>query len=1422
MEVFGSFEATEVAREGNFGVIMYARKAGISDRKFAIKVFRPPEFLMDDDQIVREAESFLDSAEAQQRAHVAASGVWAPVYEMGKCQGGAWYATDLHEGSLEWLRITQRDLEPEHIRKVVEPIVQGLLALKVGQGRPHGNLKATNILLQGRADLSRARIFLCDPKPTSRCKSPEDDQNDARDLGNIVHQLILHRQFQNATEWPLQNTDAWKRLGKTGAAWLDVVNKLIDPTTTKKPTIQEIAAMMPGGAVAVPAGGKASSAGPTEAERKAAKEEAERKAKEEDERRKRNEAEIARKVREQAEKDAAAKAEAEKKAKEDAERKAREAEAAKKSQEEAAQRAKEEEAKRQAERAEADRKAKEAAEKKAKEDAERRAREAEAAKKAKEEADQRTKEEEAKRQVERAEAERKAKEAAEKKAKEDADRRAKAEEERRVKEDEARKQAELKALQKAEQDAKEKERLEAERKAKEEDRKVKEEAKRKAQEEAEKKKAEAAEAKAKAAAEAAASRAAALEAKQAQAREQAKAKAEAATATGDSSSSLGEPKPAGSKKGLVIAAAALVAIAGTVGVVMAMRGGGDTPAVTPGPGPQPDPSGSNANANNTNGTNNTSGTQDPPVPTPTAPTAQEIANAVTRRAGELEPRIAEDIALAARAAVEDHRRASTDRLTTIAKTEVQRAVESASVETPPADVRTSAQRAAEQALTTAFAQGLNTPVPTRATRATLAAIAGDLSKTVLGDLAGADQAQVETASGNSIDQAAGRLWQGALTTAANAARSDAISQIAAAAADGARSAFETRVADSNRTTEPPVQPQPEPEPQPQPQPEPPPTPPAITEADIAAARQQVAAVATLLDGGSTLDAQGLAAARQQLQVAEGAKGFERVGTEPATERIRARLDSIDRIIAADAAGIIPLVQGASSQTGGASELMAAWSRLGQVGQGVALPQLVQARTAAIAAMGGFDGAVQPRARQIVDATTRQIWNAQAGAAASEQAIEQVRASKDTLEIPDEGLPASYSFNVALLDFKTQIRAVSSTGDERLGVLKEPAQRFVQRVSALAPIAQEQAVQSAIAWAGEIAAFTPGAPQPAGAGDLSRVGPGSVGWTKSGESPDGQQVEYTIPAVGNRFREERLVFYRVGSTYLSASEVSVALFRRLFSGADSLEAIRGAYSDPPTGLKVWRIESRSVTVAEGLPWSSDFNYKGSQPVAPQIAAWGGRPAAELTPLQTWPVQALAPRAAAVVAGKLGCRLPTLDEWRAAVQAESGQMSNLRDTEWFKVLAAVRAFRFLSGPIYPDSGAVQSEGTRAEGPTASDGYPFFAPVDSDGFGSRWRHLRGNVAEWVFLSPPAGPEPIITTLSAADSSWDFGIVGGSAVGPPASASPDQVIRERDGRGWFDVGFRLAFSAPGGVAAAPTPSPADGRVAELQGLAYLVAERR
>lgn len=1376
MESFGSFEATEVAREGNFGVIMYARRAGGGDKKFAIKVFRPPDFLMDESQIDQEAQSFLESARTQQQAAVAAPGAWAPVYEMGTCSGGAWYATDLLECSVEWLRITQKDLEPEHIRKIMEPVVQGLVVLKQSQGRAHGNLKATNVLVQGRADILRARIVMCDPKPTSRCKSPEDDQADARDLGNLVHQLILHRQFQNATEWPLQSSDRWQRLGRAGAAWLDLVNKLIDPTTTSKPSIQEVAAMLPGGAVAIPSGIK--SPAQAEAERKAREE----KAKEEEERRRKNEAEIARKVREQAEKDAQAKAAAELKAREEAQRKA-----------------------------EAERRAREDAERRAAEEAERKAREAEAARKAQEEAARRAKEDEEKRRAEQerldaqaraAEAERRSKEQErraqeeEKKARDEAARREKEEADRRTQAAqaaEAERAAKLKAEEKAKQDALRE--AQEQRKAQEQAQKAQEEAaRRKAAEEAAK--AKAAEAAARKAEQAAAVAAKAAEASVpvAEASPAAPSPRKPAPAPLESPAEVGEPSApkAGSGKKGILAVAALVAVAGTVGAIMMFRGGSPPTDPTPKDGPGPisqvptppvDPPTPPVNPN-------LDPKQDPtpPVtPGPAKPTEQEIAAAASRLGRVLDQRIATELAVAASEEVARHRQSVANTLTLAATAEADKVAKTAETTQTPAQVRASALRAAEGAVRSGFATGLNPPAPTRQARPALTAIATDLESSIRKELPGAEASVVAQRSADALDDAIKRLWPDALAKATAPGMTQAATDLAGPAADSAMASFTERV-------KPPVPPKDDPS--------------AITEADLQKVREAVRAITVQLDGGDAAG-DGGAAARTALGALPGLKGYDRVVSEPEIERTIARVAAVERIARADAAGILQEVQQASGQGGGASELIASWNRLGSVGSSVDLQQVAQARTDAKARVANLDAAVRTKALRAVDDAARTLWTASAGSAGDDTALTSAKTLQRALEIPDQSISPELQFNFALLEFKDAIRKVTATGDQRAQALRAPSTQFVQKIESLAPIANESLVQSALQWAQAI--VNPPAPA-AGPGDPSRSGPGAVGW-QAEVGDGGDRVTFTLAASGTRFKEEKLTFFRVGNSYLCSTEVPVSLFRRLFNDPAALDDLRANYTDPPNGLKVWRVANRAVELNPQLAKTPDID-------TPQkLQEWAGRPPSEINPQLSWPVDYISPKAAAVVAGKLGCRLPTADEWKAAVQQEQGGTRNLRDSNWFSVLASSRTFKYNGAPVPPDGESVVRERPPAQNPTADDGYPFFAPVDAQGFGTKWKHLQGNVAEWVFASPPQGAEPVAANMAAVNSAWTYAVVGGSAVSPPGISQPDQIVTDHKSKAWFDVGVRPAFSAPGGIASGPS---VDSQIDQLVAMQYLPSRSR
>lgn len=246
MPVYGSFETVrEVSRSGR-GAVYTARRVGTSDERFAVKIFELPAYLAEEGEVERESAFFLHAAEVQKAVGRPGS-AWATVYESGALEGGAWYATDLFDRSIERLLLNRPDLEPADLLRVVDSVLSGLYELRDAAGRAHGNLKTSNVLLSGKGDLSAARVVLCDPWATERLRGGEA-REDLRGLGDLIHWLVLHRGVRRPTGWPVQTSPEWKRLGRVGDGWLTLTNKLLDPTDEKL-TLEEVPALVPGGKV---------------------------------------------------------------------------------------------------------------------------------------------------------------------------------------------------------------------------------------------------------------------------------------------------------------------------------------------------------------------------------------------------------------------------------------------------------------------------------------------------------------------------------------------------------------------------------------------------------------------------------------------------------------------------------------------------------------------------------------------------------------------------------------------------------------------------------------------------------------------------------------------------------------------------------------------------------------------------------------------------------------------------------------------------------------------------------------------------------------------------------------------------------------------------------------------------------------------
>lgn len=230
MPEFGRYETVQEIARSAFGSVYSARLPGGGPR-FAVKVFRPPVDLLhasaggeqSSDEARRQINRFLLCASMQQQA--AAEGHsrhWAPVHESGNAPGGAFYVSDLYPRSAQKLIAGRVRLDRGGLHQMVNGVVTGLRELRRATGKPHGNIKPSNILMSG-GRIARSRVALSDPA------SDGSEAADVRAIGELIHQLVLGRPFRVNAGWPIEPGREWARLGRVGQRWRELCSGLLDP-----------------------------------------------------------------------------------------------------------------------------------------------------------------------------------------------------------------------------------------------------------------------------------------------------------------------------------------------------------------------------------------------------------------------------------------------------------------------------------------------------------------------------------------------------------------------------------------------------------------------------------------------------------------------------------------------------------------------------------------------------------------------------------------------------------------------------------------------------------------------------------------------------------------------------------------------------------------------------------------------------------------------------------------------------------------------------------------------------------------------------------------------------------------------------------------------------------------------------------------
>ncbi|MEE9403289.1 MAG: hypothetical protein V3V20_00210 [Algisphaera sp.] len=418
---------------------------------------------------------------------------------------------------------------------------------------------------------------------------------------------------------------------------------------------------------------------------------------------------------------------------------------------------------------------------------------------------------------------------------------------------------------------------------------------------------------------------------------------------------------------------------------------------------------------------------------------------------------------------------------------------------------------------------------------------------------------------------------------------------------------------------------------------------------------------------------------------------------------------------------------------------------------------------------------------------RKAWPSLAYTARSPEQVDTTLAWAAQLDIEPSAMPAEMRFNAGI-DALRRVAAIdgSDTASQHDAALLRQARLFARNGSAhredptLAP------------WLAKLAALTTSE----GAGSsFAAVGPSQMGWELTTLGDDGRA---TFTKNGSQITFAR-VQTQNGPCYLAESELAVGIAldaaRHAATGSDLAVLLSAAAGiDSRKGPRAWVYHAQA----------------GLTPLVPNPGSWRvgeSKGSAGPGPTADAPMNYVSAESAAYLAGLLGCRLPTINEWQSANTQwpASAVQPNLRDAIWaqhaVQVAAQIKARK--SNLAWADSDRLLTEAGGAQSAdnhyAMNDGVVWLRSVTEEGPSN----LRGNVAELV-TREPIDPAPMLderigniqarlTAFRRAHKN-SFAVLGGSALSAPGEPvdQPQTYNVFTGSRGFADVGLRLAFSAP------------------------------
>lgn len=232
MNEYGDFRIVEPIHSDGLVTTYHASKLGADGSElFVLRVYRPPDAIMGSPRAAMDMVRFLEAGISHREAAKDARHI-VSVHAHGKAHGGAYIVTDGYRYTLQSLIDYRIRLSADDLRSLVEKIIRGLIEYQSKALQPHDNLIASTVMLNGMQDLTSSHVALAEPgMPTADVA--ENPSVDAAALGRLIHALVEFRPAWAPIRWPVPPSDAWRKLGRSGEHWRELTNRLLDPNAAE-------------------------------------------------------------------------------------------------------------------------------------------------------------------------------------------------------------------------------------------------------------------------------------------------------------------------------------------------------------------------------------------------------------------------------------------------------------------------------------------------------------------------------------------------------------------------------------------------------------------------------------------------------------------------------------------------------------------------------------------------------------------------------------------------------------------------------------------------------------------------------------------------------------------------------------------------------------------------------------------------------------------------------------------------------------------------------------------------------------------------------------------------------------------------------------------------------------------------------------